>query len=92
MAVRAGIEQAPERAAAAAVVRAPGAALDAEYIVDFLRQRLSSYKLPRQVTFFERAGLPALGNGKVDRKALSELLGRAAAQDGTRPETATVNR
>jgi acyl-CoA synthetase (AMP-forming)/AMP-acid ligase II len=77
---------------AAAVVRAPGAGLDPEDIVDFLRQRLSSYKLPRQVTFFERGGLPALGNGKVDRKALGEFLGRTAMQDGTSPETATVNR
>jgi acyl-CoA synthetase (AMP-forming)/AMP-acid ligase II len=75
----------------AAVVRAPGAAVAAAYIVDCLRQRLSSYKLPRQVTFFERGGLPALGNGKVDRKALGELLGRAAAQDGTRQETAEMN-
>jgi hypothetical protein len=44
------------------------------------------------VTFLERDGLPTLANGKVDRKALGELLGRAAAQDGTRPETAEVNR
>jgi len=74
----------PERGqdVAAAVVRAPGAALAAEHIIDGLRECLSSYKLPRQVTFFERGGLPALANGKVDRKALGELLGRATAQDG----------
>jgi acyl-CoA synthetase (AMP-forming)/AMP-acid ligase II len=76
---------------AAAVVPAPGADLDPENIIDYLRQRLSSYKLPRQVAFFDRGGLPALGNGKVDRKALSEFLGRATTQDGTRQETTQVN-
>jgi acyl-CoA synthetase (AMP-forming)/AMP-acid ligase II len=67
---------------AAAVVPAPGLDLDPEVIVGQLRERLSSYKLPRHVSFFGRGGLPVLGNGKVDRSALTELLSQSTAQPG----------
>jgi hypothetical protein len=43
------------------------------------------------VSFFERGGLPALGNGKVDRKALAEILGHAIAQPGTQQETTSLS-
>jgi acyl-CoA synthetase (AMP-forming)/AMP-acid ligase II len=59
---------------AAAIVPAAGAELDSERILNHLRQQLSSYKLPRHVSFFGRSELPTLGNGKVDRKTLAELL------------------
>jgi acyl-CoA synthetase (AMP-forming)/AMP-acid ligase II len=59
---------------AAAVVPAAGVDLDSERILNHLRQLLSSYKLPRHVSFFDRSELPSLGNGKVDRRALAELL------------------
>ncbi|MCX2931750.1 class I adenylate-forming enzyme family protein [Mycobacterium sp. CVI_P3] len=58
----------------AAVVPAAGAELDARRILDDLRRQLSSYKLPRHVSFFDRDELPTLGNGKVDRKALVALI------------------
>ena len=63
---------------AAAVVRASGAVLDAQRVLDQLRPVLSSFKLPRHVAFFDRDELPVLGNGKVDRKALAELLVHSA--------------
>lgn len=59
---------------AAAVVPAAGVDLDPDLILNGLRQLLSSYKLPRRVCCFDRSELPTLGNGKVDRKALAELL------------------
>ena len=59
---------------AAAVIPAAGVDLDSERILNDLRQLLSSFKLPRHVSFFDRNELPTLGNGKVDRKALVELL------------------
>lgn len=59
---------------AAAVVPAAGADLDSERILNNLRQLLSSYKLPRHVSIFDRGELPTLGNGKVDRRTLAEVL------------------
>lgn len=59
---------------AAAVVPAAGAHLDSECILNHLRQLVSSYKLPRHVSFVDRSELPTLGNGKVDRRVLAELL------------------
>jgi acyl-CoA synthetase (AMP-forming)/AMP-acid ligase II len=59
---------------AAAVVPATGAELDSECILTHLRELVSSFKLPRHVSFFDRSELPTLGNGKVDRKALADLL------------------
>lgn len=59
---------------AAAVVPAAGVDLDSERILTHLRQQLSSYMLPRHVSFFDRGELPTLGNGKVDRRTLAELL------------------
>jgi acyl-CoA synthetase (AMP-forming)/AMP-acid ligase II len=70
---------------AAAVVPALGIELDPPDVLRQLKERLSSYKVPRYVTVFEQGGLPTLGNGKVDRKALAEILSRANAVPGTPP-------
>jgi acyl-CoA synthetase (AMP-forming)/AMP-acid ligase II len=59
---------------AAAVIPAAGVELDAQRVLDHLRPLLSSFKMPRQVSFFDRNELPTLGNGKVDRRALAELF------------------
>ena len=67
---------------AAAVVPAAGVDLDSERILNDLRQLVSSYKLPRHVSFFDRSELPTLGNGKVDRRTLAELLTNAAESSG----------
>ncbi|API58645.1 hypothetical protein BSL82_04400 [Tardibacter chloracetimidivorans] len=47
-----------------------------EGLSSFLKQRISSVKIPKQVYF--RSSLPLLANGKIDRKTLREELVRLA--------------
>jgi len=54
----------------AIVVVEPGAALTADDLLAFLRERLASFKIPKSVVFVE--ALPKTGAGKVDKKALAE--------------------
>ncbi|MHB1488117.1 MAG: class I adenylate-forming enzyme family protein [Acidimicrobiales bacterium] len=54
---------------AAWVVLSPGASLDAEGLRSFLADRLSNYKLPRQITFVDE--LPRNATGKVMKHLLS---------------------
>jgi acyl-CoA synthetase (AMP-forming)/AMP-acid ligase II/thioesterase domain-containing protein/acyl carrier protein len=54
---------------AAAVVPAHDAVADERSIIEFARSRLASFKVPRRVVF--TSGLPTLGTGKIDRKALA---------------------
>ncbi len=57
-------------AVAAAVVRAPGADLDAAALQAFCQQRLARYKAPRRVWFLDE--LPKTGSGKITKAALRE--------------------
>lgn len=57
---------------AALVVRRPGAATDAEDLLDHCRRQLSAPKVPRSVTFVER--LPVGELGKIRRAGLSSLV------------------
>jgi acetyl-CoA synthetase len=50
------------------VVLRPGAAPDADKLMQFAGERLAAYKTPRQVTFID--ALPRTANGKVRRSAL----------------------
>ena len=60
------------------VVLRPGASLSAEELVAFCRERLTPYKVPRQVAF--RESLPKSQIGKVLRRELErEQAGAAAA-------------
>jgi acyl-CoA synthetase (AMP-forming)/AMP-acid ligase II len=52
------------------VVTRPGHALDAEDVLAFCRERLASYKVPRQVVF--RADLPRNPAGKALKRVLRE--------------------
>ena len=52
----------------AVVARRPGAELDAAGVVEFLRPRIASFKLPREVEFVER--LPRNPSGKILKTAL----------------------
>jgi benzoate-CoA ligase family protein len=54
------------------VVVRPGADVSADALRDFVRATLSPHKYPRDVRFV--AGLPKTGSGKVDRRALRELM------------------
>ena len=57
---------------AAAVVLHEGAALDADALIAFGRQRLAGYKLPRRVRFVD--ALPQTASGKVRRDEVRELF------------------
>ncbi|AWN39519.1 class I adenylate-forming enzyme family protein [Methylobacterium durans] len=62
------------RVIAAFVVLNPGAAADAEALLDWCRARLAAYKCPREIRFLE--ALPRTANGKVQRKRLAEAATR----------------
>jgi fatty-acyl-CoA synthase len=57
----------------AVVVLEAGQALTEETLLDYLRERLARYKLPKSAVFVQ--ALPQTGAGKVDKKALAELYG-----------------
>ena len=67
----------------AAVVPREGATLDFAEIEATLRQRLSSYKVPRAYVQIAREEVPMLHSNKVGRRLLTtmmaEKLGRPAA-------------
>jgi long-chain acyl-CoA synthetase len=52
----------------AAVVRRPGADIDAEEIRAFVRERVAAYKYPRHIWFLE--GLPKGGTGKILKREI----------------------
>ncbi len=56
---------------AAFVVRAGGAAVDAETVKAFAGDRLAGYKVPREIVFVDQ--IPRTANGKVQRKALAHV-------------------
>lgn len=58
----------------AAVVRSPGAELDADAVLAFCEDRLAPYKRPRSIVFVE--SLPRSSFGKVQKHALKNQLTR----------------
>jgi acyl-CoA synthetase (AMP-forming)/AMP-acid ligase II len=60
----------------AALVRGP-ADLDVDDLRARLRDRLSAYKVPRTIVVVTDDGVPMLSSGKVDLRAVRELLGAA---------------
>jgi acyl-CoA synthetase (AMP-forming)/AMP-acid ligase II len=55
----------------AVVVRKPGSALTSEQLMDYLKERLGKFKLPRVIDFHEDA-LPKTGTGKIRKLVLRE--------------------
>ncbi len=51
------------------VVRRPGAALSDGQLLEFARERLAKYKVPKSVVFVD--ALPRTGAGKIDKRALA---------------------
>lgn len=56
----------------AVCVRRPGCAATAAEVIDFLKPRLSAYKLPRAVHFFDE--MPKTSYGKISKKLIRETL------------------
>jgi fatty-acyl-CoA synthase len=60
----------------ACVVPQEGARLDADMIRVFLRERLASYKVPRQVLFFGEDEITLTGSAKIKSSDLRQLAAR----------------
>jgi acyl-CoA synthetase (AMP-forming)/AMP-acid ligase II len=60
-----------------AVVRAPEGSVDVDELRTRLRHRLSAYKVPRRVVVVPTEKVPMMSSGKLDLRALKELLGDA---------------
>jgi acyl-CoA synthetase (AMP-forming)/AMP-acid ligase II len=65
----------------AAIVRAPAGTAPADVDVDALRtqlkDRLSAYKVPKRMVALTSAEVPMMSSGKLDLRAIKELLGGA---------------
>jgi acyl-CoA synthetase (AMP-forming)/AMP-acid ligase II len=59
----------------AVVVRKEGAAVSAEELIEFCREKLAGFKRPRSVVFVDE--MPRTSTGKIIKKALRELYGQA---------------
>ncbi len=57
----------------AIVATQPGVQLTAEEVINFCRERLAGYKVPKSVVFVD--ALPKTGAGKVDKQRLKEIYG-----------------
>lgn len=57
----------------AIVVLEPGASLTEGELLEYLRERLARYKVPKSVVFVD--DLPKTGAGKIDRRELERLYG-----------------
>lgn len=59
----------------AAVVPRPGQTPDARTLMDWSRERLASYKRPREIVFLEAHQMPRNSTGKILHRKLREMLG-----------------
>lgn len=68
------VERGGEATLVAAVLMAPGRALDEAAVIADLKTRLSSFKVPKRIVALTEATLPMTGSGKVKKRELTELL------------------
>ncbi|MEO8304801.1 MAG: amino acid adenylation domain-containing protein [Betaproteobacteria bacterium] len=71
----------------AAVVRAPGADIDAATITGHVRATLGGERVPRQIHFVE--SLPRTGNGKLRRSEMAVLIGHEPAGEKSKRKAGT---
>jgi acyl-CoA synthetase (AMP-forming)/AMP-acid ligase II len=70
-----GVDDAARGQVVAALVRAPdGTAVDVEDLRTRLKDRLSAYKVPRRFLVAPDEDVPMMSSGKLDLRALKELL------------------
>lgn len=65
----------------AAVVRQPGSRIAEEDLRKALRERLSSYKVPRRIVFVEEGEVPRTATGKIKLHELAAMMSRLLDQD-----------
>ena len=71
-----GVDDTARGQVVAALVRAPAeSAVDVDDLRARLRQRLSAYKVPRRIVVVADDAVPMMSSGKLDLRALKELLG-----------------
>lgn len=72
----------------ACVVRAPGATITEEAVIDLCRASLARFKVPKLVRFYDAADLPTTPTGKIQKFRLAQQIaaerevGAAGAPDG----------
>jgi acyl-CoA synthetase (AMP-forming)/AMP-acid ligase II len=71
-----GVEDDTRGQIVAALVRSDGP-VDVDDLRSSLRQRLSAYKVPRTIVVVPGEKVPMMSSGKIDLRALKELLGDA---------------
>jgi acyl-CoA synthetase (AMP-forming)/AMP-acid ligase II len=64
----------PERGQSVAAVIVGDTPVDAEQLQAALRQKLSSYKIPRRFVVLDAKSLPTLSSGKLDMRRLIEVV------------------
>jgi acyl-CoA synthetase (AMP-forming)/AMP-acid ligase II len=73
-----GVDDLERGQVVAALVRAPaGRTVDVDDLRSRLRGRLSAYKVPRRIAVAPDDEVPMMSSGKLDLRALKELLGEA---------------
>jgi fatty-acyl-CoA synthase len=66
------------------VVRSPGSHVTEAEIIEFCRERLARFKVPKRVVFYRADELPTTPTGKVQKFRLIQELG-AAPWEANRP-------
>lgn len=69
-----GVPRGEELELTAAVLMAPGRSLDAAAVTAELKQKLSSFKVPKRIVCMDEATLPMTGSGKIKKGELLALL------------------
>lgn len=67
------------------VVRADDGAIDEAQVMEYLRERLPAYKLPRDIWFIADDALPKTGTGKVQKAELRRIALAMLAGERPRP-------
>ena len=61
------------------IVAQDGTTLDAGALTRFLKERLASFKVPREILFFREEELAVTGSGKVKFRILRDIAARRLA-------------
>lgn len=68
------VEQGGDALLVAAVLMAPGRALDEAAVIANLKSRLSSFKVPKRIIALTETTMPTTGSGKIRKRELTALM------------------